>query len=134
MEAGSLESPMVEHHQNTHPGEELAVTMELVSRQPRALDRKTLEGVLISEHKGTLMNRRGEWGENLPPKFGILEEGNGGRKRIPERENRADVPKTKRTRKDQPHVETPSSAPTHSCDMGISGQTDRDQSKNRSVQ
>ena len=73
MEARSLESPMVEHHQEVHPEEELKVSMEVVGHEPRPLNRKTLEGVLISEHTGgTLMNRRGEWGENLPPKFGVL--------------------------------------------------------------
>ena len=39
----------------------------------RTLDRKILEGVLISEHiEGNLMNRKGEWGQNLPLQFGIL--------------------------------------------------------------
>ena len=45
---------------------------------------------MISEHRsGQLLNRKGEWGQNLPPQFGILgnedEEGRGLR---PEREKR----------------------------------------------
>ena len=32
-----------------------------------------MEGTLIAENStGTLMNRKGEWGQNLPPKFGIV--------------------------------------------------------------
>ena len=34
MEAGSLESPMVEHHQEVHPEEELKVSMEVVGHEP----------------------------------------------------------------------------------------------------
>ena len=73
MEAGSLESPMVEHHQEMHPEKQIKVSMQIVSHQPKPLHRKTLEGILIGEHKGgTLMNRKGEWGQNLPPRFGVL--------------------------------------------------------------
>ena len=38
----------------------------------RTLDMLVLEGLLIADHTGsTLMNRRGEWGQNLPPQFTV---------------------------------------------------------------
>ena len=46
--------------------------MKVIKRFKRTLDRKVYEGTLISEPKSTtLMNRKGELGQNLPPKFGI---------------------------------------------------------------
>ena len=48
--------------------------MKVVSKEPHPLDRLTLEGTMISEHRsGLLLNRKGEWGQNLPPQFGILD-------------------------------------------------------------
>ena len=64
----SEESPFVEHQREKHPGEEVKVSMKVVSKEPRPLDRLTLEGTMISEHRsGQLLNRKGEWGQNLPP-------------------------------------------------------------------
>ena len=121
MEAGSLESPMVEHHQEAHPEEELKVAMEVVRLEPKPLHRKTLEGMKISEHKGGfLMNRRGEWGQNLPPKFGVLgrdggdEDGlNGGnRKRVQDRPGGMDARPAKKRRDTQ--TVTPEAEPSTS--------------------
>ena len=49
--------------------------VELVQRAPKPLERQILEGHLIANPKKgvKLMNRRGEWGQNLPPKF-VLED------------------------------------------------------------
>ena len=70
----SEESPFIEHQNEKHPGEEVKVSMKVVSKEPRPLDRLTLEGTMISEHRsGLLLNRKGEWGQNLPPQFGILD-------------------------------------------------------------
>ena len=47
--------------------------MKVVSREPRPLDRLTLEGTMISKHRSDLLlNRKGEYWQNLPPKFGII--------------------------------------------------------------
>ena len=52
---------------------------------------------MISEHKsGLLLNRKGEWGQNLPPKFGFLGT---------EEDTRV---RAKRVRKDQEVEQTPS--------------------------
>ena len=54
-------SPFVEHQREKHPGEEVRVSMKVVSKEPRPLDRLTLEGTMISEHRsGHLLNRKGE--------------------------------------------------------------------------
>ena len=84
IEARSLESPFVEHFNEHHREEQdVRIKMNLVSQQIRPLERQTLEGLLISESKvGTLLNKKGEWGENLPPKFEIVDEMS--KKRAPE--------------------------------------------------
>ena len=67
------ESPVIEHHLEAHQDKESRISMKLVSKEQRPLDRKILEGCLIAENReGQLMNRRGEWGQNLPPKIGII--------------------------------------------------------------
>ena len=79
--------------------------MKVVSKEPRPLDRLTLEGTMISEHRsGLLLNRKGEWGQNLPLQFGILgtEEEEGSRLR-PKR-----VRKKKRSRQEDEVEKTPS--------------------------
>ena len=61
MKAKSLESPMVEYHQEIHPDQEIWVTMEIVGHEPKPLHRKTLEGIRIWDHTGgIIMNRKGE--------------------------------------------------------------------------
>ena len=63
-------SPLVEHHLEIHEGRTPSFTMEVVQTFLRPLDRQVMEGVLIQSFKGDfLMNRRGEWGQNLPPQF-----------------------------------------------------------------
>ena len=67
--------------------------MKLVMRVKRPLDRLVTEGVLISEYReGALMNRRGEWGQHLPPKSGLLgvEEAHKGLKRKKDNEDPKD--------------------------------------------
>ena len=99
MKAYSTESPMVEHQQEHHPEQELSFEMQFVTQLRRPLERQTMEGILIGEHsEGFLLNRKGEWGQNVPPKFGILEgEGNQGVKRISQQER---GPVSKRTKMD----------------------------------
>ena len=46
------------------------------------------------------MNRKGEWGQNMPPRFGILDEGEGGVKRSQERVGVAQQRPNKRHRPD----------------------------------
>ena len=71
MRNGDKESPMVEHWLKEH-GDiiqdlEARYKMEVVEHQRSPLYRQVREGFLIEEFKGTLMNRRGEWGQNLLP-------------------------------------------------------------------
>ena len=49
------------------------ITRKIISKQRQPLERLTLEGVMISEFRDdTILNRKGEWGQKFPPKFGIL--------------------------------------------------------------
>ena len=94
MEKGDTESPLVEHHQEMHPGVPIRMKLELIKSQLKPLQRQVLEGQLVANPKEgmQLMNRKGEWGQNLPPKFTIDDpregpqtEANKPRKRNPKR-------------------------------------------------
>ena len=72
----SVESPLYEHSQTDHPDREPSFKMEIVGVYRRPLQRQTKEGQVIADYKGgTLLNKKGEWGQNLPPKFEIVTEG-----------------------------------------------------------
>ena len=64
------DSPMVEHHLDHHKDiAKLDYKLELVKAFRRPLERQTYEGYLISNSKAIAINRKGEWGQNLPPRF-----------------------------------------------------------------
>ena len=94
-----INSPLVEHHQEHHEGRTPKFTMELVQRFTRPLERQVMEGVLIQEFRGDyLLNRRGEWGQNLPPQFTTVREEQGRmefrsapKKRVPEPEGEPEI-------------------------------------------
>ena len=66
----SPESPLWEHHSEAHQGQEPRFTMEAVSFTNSALIRQSMEARLIVDNGHmNLMNRKGEWGQNLPPKL-----------------------------------------------------------------
>ena len=66
-------SPVIENRLEAHQYKPVRITMKLVSKEQRPLDRKILESCLIAEIKeGQLMNRRGELGQNLPQKIEII--------------------------------------------------------------
>ena len=61
---------MIEHHKENHKGEEYPkFKVELVKKCKKPLVRHILEGLKIDKFKGITINRKGEWGQNLPPKF-----------------------------------------------------------------
>ena len=89
IEGGDEESPMVEHTLKCHRGEEAPeYVMEVKEVHPTPLQRQAREGFLISVAKqGTTLNRKGEWGQNLPPKITIDgeeddEEGSGRKRKM----------------------------------------------------
>ena len=102
------ESPIVEHHLEQHKDQQVSVQMKVVKKLSRPLERQALEGLLISEHKGgPLLNRKGEWGEILPPKFGILDQNN---------PDRAQKKSSKRSMDEKSETtETPSKRSRSSC-------------------
>ena len=61
-------SVLVEHQEQKHsPEERPRYSMKLIGTQKRPLYRQITESILIEEYKGELLNRKGEWGCNLPP-------------------------------------------------------------------
>ena len=53
-----------------HKGEEVKLTMNVVSYPKTALQRQATEAHHITlNENNNLLNRRGEWGQNLPPKL-----------------------------------------------------------------
>ena len=67
------ESPLVEHHLGAHrEDEEPAFRMESLGFRSSALWRQAQEANEIAQHKAKrILNRRGEWGQNLPPKLSL---------------------------------------------------------------
>ena len=75
MRTGDTNSPLVEHNNLEHQGEEPRFSMEIIARCKSSLQRQVEEGDQILRHeKYNLLNRRGEWGQNLPPKLGVEEQ------------------------------------------------------------
>ena len=68
---------MVEHIMEFHEGtkaERSQFKVEVMKRFVKPLERQIFEGHQIQNFKdGTIMNRKGEWGQNLPPKFTVEE-------------------------------------------------------------
>ena len=61
IKAGNNNSPMVEHQQEEHEGVPSSFKLELVKKTPKP--------------EVKLMNRKGEWGQNLPQNFSVKSEG-----------------------------------------------------------
>ena len=76
-------SPLEEHAGECHPDEERDFSMEIISFINSPLIRQISEAVHIQDlgQKAHILNRKGEWGQNLPPK--ILIEGRGNQKPPP---------------------------------------------------
>ena len=67
---------MIEQHEEQHKVEEsLSFKVELVKKCSKLLDRQVLEGGKIDKFKGTTVNGKGGWGQNLPPDFTIEGQG-----------------------------------------------------------
>ena len=66
------ESPLVEHGQDDHPDDHREFKMEVIKYVSRNLIRQASEAIEIGKHKDfNVINRRGEWGQNLPPKLTV---------------------------------------------------------------
>merc|ERR1711954_446786 len=78
LENVNRESPLVEHHMEVHPDLPHNFVMEVKSFHEQPLDRQVEEAELIGSFEGNLLNRKREWGQNLPPKLSI--EGKEGQK------------------------------------------------------
>ena len=67
------ESPMVEHFLLEHnSNQEPAFTMQAIGFRSTPLWRQAEEANEITKHSDKhILNRRGEWGQNLPPKLSL---------------------------------------------------------------
>ena len=72
----NMKSPMVEHAVEKHQGE-LEFTIESLCFPKTSLQVQATEAMEIENHRAKFMvlNRRGEWGQNLPPRL-TLEDAN----------------------------------------------------------
>ena len=75
LSAGNKNSPLVTHWSDHHGGEgDPNFQMKVVKQHDRPLSRQIHEGQQIANYKGDIIiNRKGEWGNNLPPTL-IIEE------------------------------------------------------------
>ena len=72
LKRNNKESPLVEHMLEDHPNVPYSYAMEVVSNQARPLSRQVEEAANIEFFRGhKILNRRGEWGQNLPQKLAI---------------------------------------------------------------
>ena len=70
MRVWDLKSPMVEHTTSAHQGRENKYSLKVEGVFKGNMQRQIKEGQMIGEYRGDmLLNRKGEWGQNLPPKF-----------------------------------------------------------------
>ena len=62
----------VEHWMDHHQGLEWRFSMEVVQTFETPLQRQATEGYRISNYKGDIVvNRKGEWGCNMPPQLHV---------------------------------------------------------------
>ena len=94
-------SALGDHVRDMHEGEKVEFTMKLVTKTYKPLERQCVEAQEIRENKKGVLNRKGEWGQNLPPEFGLLEDKI---YRLKRKNNKPDkqreMPACKRRRKD----------------------------------
>ena len=70
----NLESPLVEHSMEAHSDQAQRFKMEVLKFVQSNLVRQSTEATKIQEWTGgKLLNRKGEWGQNLPPQL-VLED------------------------------------------------------------
>ena len=79
----SPESVLVAHENEAHGGTIVEWSMEANKYTKSNLIRQASEAFLIEKfNQANLLNRRGEWGNNLPPRLSLIDgEGHNGPKR-----------------------------------------------------
>ena len=81
-------SPLVEHSLKAHGDRIPSFRMKVVSYHKTNLMRQATEATRIQMMEGgNLLNRRGEWGQNLPPKL-VIEDPTGGNTNAPQNHKR----------------------------------------------
>ena len=79
LEKGNESNAMAKHQKEAHQGMQWDFSMKVLKSHKYPLGRQSWEGRLVEDFKGDLvLNQKGEWGCNLPPKLvieGTLEPG-----------------------------------------------------------
>ena len=77
LKAYRTKNPLVKHLAEDHPGESWdSFKMKVTKTHKNPMYRQVTEGQMISKFKGDkVLNQKGEWGQNLPPKFSVESEG-----------------------------------------------------------
>ena len=76
LKAYRVKNPLVKHLAEDHPGESWdSYKMRVTRTHKSPMYRQITEGQMISKFKGDkVLNQKGEWGQNLPPKI-VVEDG-----------------------------------------------------------
>ena len=76
LKAYRTKNPLVKHLAEDHPGESWdSYRMKVTRTHKSPMYRQITEGQMISKFKGDkVLNQKGEWGQNLPPKI-VVEDG-----------------------------------------------------------
>ena len=73
IQASNKASPMIEHMTDYHKESQMAPNykVEMVMRFTKLMECQIYKGIRIKNSKAIVINRKGEWGQNLPPRFEI---------------------------------------------------------------
>ena len=94
---GTESSSLVVHWKEYHPNSDWSYGMKIVGTHKTPLPRQVHEGQLIGEYSGhRIINRKGEWGENLPPKLVLEDQEQHGDSNDPQAQNQGQNQDTKK--------------------------------------
>ena len=117
-------SPLWTHHEEVHSGEggmDPEFRMRVISVHPNNFARQVMEGLKITNYKGDhTMNRKGEWGQNLPPILGLEDENTEG---VIKGKRRQDQGKCKRDKRQRLSGDDDDSGPSGNPQPGARGST-----------
>ena len=77
-----MSNALVKHLAESHPGRGWDhFSMKVLNTHRSPMERQIKEGQLISSYKGDeILNQKGEWGQNLPPRL-VVEDGRNGQEK-----------------------------------------------------
>ena len=99
MDKGDPNHPLVQHFQEEHKEtQQVSAKMSILKIEEKNVYRQAQEGVYITSFKGDcILNGRGDWGQNLPPKLEVDR-----KRQAPSCERKDDAKKRRREDPDPP--------------------------------